>query len=128
VRAITIQRNGRILLAGNAGRGSFEYFGISRLEKNGNPDTTFSHLPNSGFKDSTRTYSFQNGLDSYTIPFGTTQSNQDYASGILSTPEGIYVYGTSTAVTTNNQDFGYIRLVNHDAIFADNFDVLPPGG
>ena len=128
VRAVTIQPNGRILLAGTATDGEFSFFGMNRLQKNGNPDATFSSLPNSGYKDSTETYSFQNGLNSYTIPFGATQSNQDFATGIVSRPEGIYVYGTSTAPTTNNQDFGYIRLSNSDAIFANNFSSLPPGG
>ena len=110
-----VQRNGRILLTGATERGSVTFFGISRLERNGDPDTTFSN--------------FATGQDSstYDIAEGAT-NNQDIAYGLVDTPGGIYVYGSSTLLHQNELDFGYIRLVNHDAIFADGFGVLPPGG
>ena len=129
VRSIVVQRNGRILLAGTTGRGGVSFFGISRLQPNGDPDTTFSNFGSGGKHDSTRTYSFATGQDSYTydITEGTT-NNQDSAYGLLDTPGGIYVYGSSTLLHQSELDFGYIRLHNDDAIFADNFGVLPPGG
>ena len=58
VRSIVVQRNGRILLAGTTGRGNVSFFGISRLQPDGDPDTTFSNFASAGKHDSTRTYSF----------------------------------------------------------------------
>lgn len=134
VSAITVQPNGRILLAGSGSAlngGSF--FGISRLERNGNPDTSFGHTFLVGFPpqqptlpNSTRTYNFIDGMNIGSNV--TTNTNTDFAYGILSTPKGIYVYGQSTIPNAPENDLGYIRLHNDDAIFANSFGVLPPGG
>lgn len=129
VRAITIQPNGRILLAGIGTNGDTEFFGISRLAPNGDPDISFGNPGGSpGKYDSTHTYSFITGIDSYTVPFGVTANNHDEALGILNAKEGIYVFGTSTLPNSTEHDFGFIRLHNEDAIFANSFGKLPPGG
>ena len=104
VRALAVQSDGKILLAGDAKYTTIDQrmFATARLTRNGDVDLDYGHLGMSGGG------------------FGITW-NTDSAAGLAFANGGLMVAGYSRAVGGSDLRFGIGRL-QMDLIFTDGFD------